>query len=222
MLGGIFDEASQPTVSAPLASEPNKNPVPIQATETVSLAPDGTTQQAPPVEIEKEELGPSQVVEEASASALVPGQTTKVAVTYVHDGDTFNFEGPQGDQGTCRIDLIDAPERANRHSGQGDQPYGPEATQFLRELIGNRQVEIRVAPNRSKDRYVCQVELEGKDVSLELVKAGLAWVVDHYAKDSPRGQALYEAQSGARLEQRGLWADPNPINPYRWRNPNRN
>jgi endonuclease YncB( thermonuclease family) len=57
------------------------------------------------------------------------------------------------------------------------------------------------------------------DVNLEQVKAGHAWWYRHHAKTQPEADRVsYEtAEDLAKADQLGLWADPNPINPYTWR-----
>ena len=62
-------------------------------------------------------------------------------------------------------------------------------------------------------------ELDGIDVCLEQVKAGLAW---HYKKyqheQSPEDQRLYaDAEIRARDERLGLWRENNPISPWEHR-----
>jgi endonuclease YncB( thermonuclease family) len=51
------------------------------------------------------------------------------------------------------------------------------------------------------------------------VLAGMAWWFRHYADEfSPEDRGRYESAEGeARARGWGLWADPNPVNPYKWR-----
>ena len=50
--------------------------------------------------------------------------------------------------------------------------------------------------------------------------AGMAWWYRYNANEqSPEDRGRYEsAEDEARKRKLGLWADPNPINPYDWRN----
>ncbi len=49
--------------------------------------------------------------------------------------------------------------------------------------------------------------------------AGMAWWYRYYAKEqSAEDRGRYEAaEDEAKARKWGLWADPNPINPYGWR-----
>jgi endonuclease YncB( thermonuclease family) len=57
------------------------------------------------------------------------------------------------------------------------------------------------------------------DANLAQVTAGMAWWYRYYAKEQlPEDRGRYEsAEDEARKRKWGLWADPNPINPYDWR-----
>lgn len=54
----------------------------------------------------------------------------------------------------------------------------------------------------------------GNDVSLELLKMGLAWYCPEFA---PRREDYREAEQEARESRRGLWSDENPVRPEKWR-----
>jgi len=71
-------------------------------------------------------------------------------------------------------------------------------------------VEIRAT---GKDRYgrtLARVFVDGTDVILAMVKAGMAWRFDKYSKDG----AFQTAQEEARAARRGLWAAPAPVAPW--------
>ena len=74
-------------------------------------------------------------------------------------------------------------------------------------------MEIRAT---GKDRYgrtLARVFLDGTDVNLAIVKAGMAWRFDKYSKDG----AFQTAQGEAQRPRRGLWADTAPVAPWEWR-----
>ena len=69
---------------------------------------------------------------------------------------------------------------------------------------------------KEKDRYgrlVARVRINGKDVSLELVKAGLAWHYKEYSSDP----TLSGAERQARAEGLGVWSLADPIPPWEQR-----
>ena len=71
---------------------------------------------------------------------------------------------------------------------------------------------------RDVDRYkrtVAEIILpDGRNLNRELVRAGLAWWYQRYARHEP---VLAELEVEARAAQRGLWADRNPIPPWEFR-----
>ena len=67
-----------------------------------------------------------------------------------------------------------------------------------------------------KDRYggtLARVFVDGTDVNVAMVKAGMAWRFDKYSKDG----AFLIAQEDAQRARRGLWADTAPVAPWDWR-----
>jgi len=135
-----------------------------------------------------------------------------VKVVGITDGDTFT--GLTDDKQIVKIRIygIDAPEK--------NQAFGSRSKQYLSSLIFGKQVRIhlqltkRGKPKRSWDRFVAWVYTsDGKDVSAEMLKAGMAW---HYKKyDSTPEYANYEIK--AKKARVGLWVDKNPVAPWNFR-----
>ena len=124
-----------------------------------------------------------------------------VVVTSVRDGDSFRA----GEQ-AFRLWGIDAPELGQR--------WGTAAREALRELLtGAGEVTVE-RHGTSWKRIVVRAESGGKDVSLELLKMGLAWYCPDFA---PRRNDYREAEQEAREARRGLWSDENPVSPAEWR-----
>ena len=132
-------------------------------------------------------------------------------VIAIADGDTLDVLDDAKTSHRIRLLGIDSPERA--------QPFGKVARQALRERVIGKRVKVFV---RSKDRYgraLGKVLLEGTDLNLEMVREGLAWHYKQYAEDQfPGDRGLYaQAESKARSSRVGLWAYPDPIQPWVWR-----
>ena len=126
-------------------------------------------------------------------------------VVGVHDGDTITALTPGNVQLKVRLVEIDAPEIK--------QPFGQQSKQALSALVFGKDVEIRVT---GKDRYgrtLARVFVDGTDVNLAMVKAGMAWRFDKYSKDA----AFQRAEEEAQRARRGLWAEPAPVAPWEWR-----
>lgn len=124
-----------------------------------------------------------------------------VVVTSVHDGDSFRA-GKQA----FRLWGIDAPELGQR--------WGTAAREALRELLTGADAVMIERHGTSWKRIVVRVESGGKDVSLELLKMGLAWYCPEFA---PRRNDYRDAEQEAREARRGLWSDENPVSPAEWR-----
>jgi micrococcal nuclease len=75
--------------------------------------------------------------------------------------------------------------------------------------------DVVVVP-KTKDKYgrtVGHVLIDGRDVNLEMLEAGMAW---HYKKYDHNAR-LARAEEEAREERRGLWADASAVPPWEWR-----
>lgn len=140
------------------------------------------------------------------AKADFAGKVIRVA-----DGDTVTVLDADNVQHRVRLTGIDAPERG--------QPFGTASRDHLGSLIAGKQVTVESSSLDRYGRVLGKIVLDGNDVNLSQVQAGMAWWYRYYAKTQPEtDQKLYEsAENGAKLDGRGLWSDPAPINPYEWR-----
>lgn len=99
------------------------------------------------------------------------------------------------------------------------QPFGNVSKQNLSRLAFNCVV---VADCPKVDRYgrqVCLVRVDGIDVGLAQIEAGLAWWYRKYAKDqSPQDQVNYaRAEEAAKIARIGLWVDSQAVPPWEYR-----
>lgn len=106
------------------------------------------------------------------------GSTTEtVPVVHVIDGDTLIIERAGQDE-RVRLLGIDAPEVA-RNDSPGE-PCANEATALTEHLTASTEVTVVADSTQpATDRYgrtLAYVEAEGRDVSAELLRAGLAEV----------------------------------------------
>jgi len=133
----------------------------------------------------------------------VPEYDYYVNVVGITDGDTFKGLTRDKKEIRFRIHGIDAPEKR--------QPFSQRSKQYLSDLIYGETVGIIVEKDR--DRYgrpvVWVYTPDGKDVSAEMIKAGMAWHYKDYSDDEKYALLEIEAQEN-RL---GLWSDPNPVMP---------
>ncbi|MAT94157.1 MAG: nuclease [Halioglobus sp.] len=150
-----------------------------------------------------------------AASADISGRV--VAIT---DGDTIKVLDSTKTEHKVRLRGIDAPEKG--------QPYGRKSRKQLARLVAGREVRVESTKMDRYGRTIGKVWVEpsdcpdcGKtlDANLAQVTAGMAWWYRYYKDEqSPEYQGRYEsAEDEAKARKWGLWADPNPINPYDWR-----
>lgn len=129
-------------------------------------------------------------------------------VVHVHDGDSLTIVD-HGQKVRLRLAGIDAPELA--------QPYGWKALRSLSRLCRGKQASA-VERGKDDDGRILATVTCGADAKIdagaEQVRKGLAWVFRTYL---PLGSPLYEMETSARLMQRGLWRDKDPVPPWEWR-----
>jgi endonuclease YncB( thermonuclease family) len=128
--------------------------------------------------------------------------TFEGVVRRVVDGDTIQVARRGGEVVTVRLAEIDCPEAG--------QAFGRVALLFTRQLIFDKTVTVKVGSLDRNGRAVAHVALDGRDVGLQLIQAGLAWHYTDFSSDA----ALAAAEKAARSGRRGLWIDANPTPPW--------
>ena len=124
-------------------------------------------------------------------------------VVRVIDGDTIDIFA-NGKKLRIRFEGVDCPETG--------QSYGSQAKDFTARLLQDRMVTVRLL-GAHENRIIARVFVDGRDVSAELVRAGMAW---HYAALS-KDQVLAGLEKDARARKIGLWSQPNPMPPWDYR-----
>ena len=101
---------------------------------------------------------------------------------------------------------VDAPEL--RDTGKVEAVAGMRARVALGELVSGKAVTVRAVECDAYGRTVANVEAGGVDLSLAMVRAGMAYVFAHYAFRPDmldRFKALADAEREAREKGAGLW-----------------
>ncbi|HEX5647589.1 MAG TPA: thermonuclease family protein [Nitrospira sp.] len=128
-------------------------------------------------------------------------------VEAVHEGDHLTVYH-NGRRDTIVLKGIDCPELK--------QPYGKKARQVTAAYVGNRDIIVRAVQRDRQGRLAAEVILQdGRNVAYELVKEGLAWS----RGGSAEGRSFSDEEELARAARKGLWADPNPVPPWKWNAP---
>lgn len=139
----------------------------------------------------------------AAVSAVVSAQDCRVVG--LSDGDTLTCLAPGNKQIKVRLSQIDAPESR--------QAFGTAAKDKLSSLVYGKVVSLKVQDTDKYNRTVAEVFVGSTNVNKEMVHGGYAWAYRQYLKD----QQYITLESQARAAKRGLWAEPNPVNPADFR-----
>lgn len=180
-------------------------------------------------------------------ASLPPGSQFDAMVGRIHDGDSFDLKDDRGRRIGVRISGIDAPERrqpyadvSRRHlqaliGGQsvrihvlGHDRYGRILGQVERRPAEGSAGSAAKAGQQGQHGQPGQQRQPGQqgqpgqaavDIGLAQIEAGLAWYFRRYQRDLPPAwRGRYDAAEGlARDERRGLWREPDPIPPWRYR-----
>jgi endonuclease YncB( thermonuclease family)/methylphosphotriester-DNA--protein-cysteine methyltransferase len=159
----------------------------------------------------------------AQQSSLAPPQKPSIAagnkvqlviegkVINVHDGDTVTVLDQDNKKFHIRLAGIDAPELK--------QEGGSISQQNLSRLVLGKQVTIYWSKIDKYRRTVGTIMLDGRDVNIEQVKAGLAWHFKKYEDEQPAEdrRTYAAAEQTARAAKLGLWQQEAPLAPGDWR-----
>jgi endonuclease YncB( thermonuclease family) len=104
-----------------------------------------------------------------------------------------------------RLAEIDAPERR--------QAFGQRSRQSLAGLCFRKRALVHMSGVDRYGRTVARVHCHGVDASVAQVRFGMAWAFTRYLKDP----AIAREEKLAREQRIGLWADPDPMAPWTWR-----
>lgn len=126
-------------------------------------------------------------------------------VLIVHEGDRLTIHH-QGRRDMVHLRDVDCPKQR--------QPYGKQARHATAAYIANREVIVRDFKRDRQGRMTAEILLpDGRQIAHELVKEGLAWVQPGGSGD----RALKDMEELARVASKGLWSEPNPIPPWKWK-----
>jgi len=128
---------------------------------------------------------------------------------HIKDGDTIEVMKGHNEV-NVRLYGIDCPEKR--------QDFGTKAKRFTAKMVGMKRVEVQEMDIDRYGRVVGLVSLAGSGESLNaaLLYNGLAWVYHKYCRQNFCGRWI-TLERKAKLANRGLWRQPDPIAPWDWR-----
>lgn len=132
-------------------------------------------------------------------------------IQHLSDGDSFVVRTEDGRRVTVRLSAIDAPEKA--------QPFGDVSRRSLLAMVEGKSLTITPIKRDPYGRTVARVLVGEIDIGLAQVRAGMAWHYKRYeSEQTPRERREYtSAEQRARDSGLGLWAQPEPVPPWRFR-----
>ena len=100
---------------------------------------------------------------------IISGKVVNVA-----DGYTLTILNSQNKQTKVRLYGIDAPEKA--------QDFGNISREHLAGLVAGENITVLVIDEDQYGRSVGRIKVDGKEVTEEMLKAGMLWVYIAYCK----------------------------------------
>lgn len=124
-------------------------------------------------------------------------------VSRVIDGDTIALENGQ----IVRYIGMDAPEIHTSKKAKLIQCFGQQAAEINRELVEGKQVDLvkDISETDTYGRLLRYVYVDGVFVNDQLVRQGYAHAYP-WPPDVAHRDELRQAQSAAKMGQKGLWA----------------
>ena len=126
-------------------------------------------------------------------------------VVKVSDGDTITILTSDKTQYKIRLNDIDAPEKK--------QAFGNKSKDNLDKYIAGKTVTVQYKEKDKYKRILGTIYYQNKDINLQQIKDGYAWVYKKYSKN----QEYYKAEKLARDKKIGLWSDKKPLEPWEFR-----
>jgi micrococcal nuclease len=155
----------------------------------------------------------SRYVSSSAASVPLPGtspavprsqRTEEGTVTHVADGDTITVITPNQTKLRIRMVGIDAPETPKGTKFPG-QPYGKEAEAYLTQLVEGKRVTVEIYGVDRYKRLLATIFLDGKDINLAMIEAGLAEVYRGPESSNPYKLQYQAGEETARSARKNMW-----------------
>ena len=124
------------------------------------------------------------------------------------DGDTITVITANQTKLRIRMVGIDAPETPKGTKFPG-QPYGKEAEAYLKQLVEGKRVKVEIDGVDRYKRLLSTIFLDGKNINLAMIEAGLAEVYRGPESGNPYKQQYQAAEDMARSAKKNMWVQGN-------------
>ncbi len=131
-----------------------------------------------------------------------------MSLVSVGDGDTIRISTRDGSRFTIRLACIDTPEMAQGASGKA-------AREALMAMVRPGSLEIKPQTLDRYGRTVAEVFAVGRNLNLELVRSGKAFVYRQYLAQCDQA-AYLGAEAMAKRSNLGVWRE-GVIPPWEFR-----
>ena len=129
-------------------------------------------------------------------------------VQRVVDGDTLLLTN----RAWVRLIGADTPETVQPNHPV--EPFGPEATEFTRRFIAEREGKVRLQFDRERvdkyERFLAYVWVDDRMLNEELIRVGLATAQTRFRYSSTMKTRFRRAEEEARATGRGIWGAQAP------------
>lgn len=136
--------------------------------------------------------------------------TIPAIISRVVDGDTLRVILHNNTEETVRLLLIDTPETV--HPNKPVQPFGPEASEFVKKLLPEGkevELELGISERDKYGRLLAYVYVDGKMINKMLLEQGLARVAYVFAPNTKYVDEFRNIQEKARQNGIGIWSIEN-------------
>ena len=134
----------------------------------------------------------------------------KGKIIHISDGDTVHLLTDNKEKIKIRLNDIDAPE--------SKQAFGNKSKENLKKYIYQKNVVVEYKNKDKYKRVLGIIYYQNRDINLQQVKDGYAWVYKKYSKNPN----YFKAEKDARNKRLGLWYDKKPIEPWEFRKNKKN
>jgi endonuclease YncB( thermonuclease family) len=142
-------------------------------------------------------------------------------VSRVIDGDTIEVK-KGAIKLTVRLVGIDAPEESHKKYQPG-QPFSQQSTKYLAKTALNRSADVKSYGADRYGRVLGEVFVDGNNVNLEMVKAGLAEVYRGTPAPGQDVSPYRKAEEEAQKAGKGMWSlGEKYVSPREWRRTHQN
>lgn len=123
----------------------------------------------------------------------------------IKDGDSLELLDANNDIHQIRLAHVDCPENK--------QAFGKRAKIFTANFCFGKEVTVITTDTDRYGRIVGIVEVEGKELNLAIIQAGMGWHFKKYSKSESHAKAELKA----RKKKVGIWTQGQPIPPWEYR-----